>query len=259
MTKKRIANLEEHLERLIEGGFARLFRGSLQPREVAIQLARAIEDNTLSGIDGREVAPSQYQITFNPGDYAALLAQTPDLSGQLAERVVDYCMEIGLHLLSTPEVILAADAGVAPRSLIITARHVVTRHETTQIMQPVQAPPPVLPPDAQLIIDGDRTIPLQTEVVNIGRHPENDLVLNDVRVSRHHVQLRLRHGKYVIYDRQSRSGTFVNGHRISEQILMPGDVIRIGGISLLYMEEERDTNLDDTQLDMLSPDRPEGK
>ena len=49
MTKRRIANFEDNLERLIEGGFARLFRGDLQPRDVAVQLIRAIEDNALPG------------------------------------------------------------------------------------------------------------------------------------------------------------------------------------------------------------------
>lgn len=94
---------------------------------------------------------------------------------------------------------------------------------------------------------------------NIGRHPDNDLVLSDLRISRHHVQLRLRHSRFVIYDRKSRGGTFVNGNPISEHILTSGDVIRIGGVTLLYMEDEpSDRRLSDTQLDMLPPDRFEG-
>jgi hypothetical protein len=259
MKNRRISNFEDRLERLIEGSFMRLFRGPLQPREVALQLARAIEDNTIIGGSGREAAPTYYQIRLFPDDQAVLLAQTPDIAGQLAQEVINYCQETGLHLLSTPVVILTADPEVAAHGLRIEARHIVHKHETTQMMEPVGLPLPSAKPEAQLVIDGQRTVPINRDVFNIGRHPDNNLVINDVRVSRHHLQIRLSQGHYVLYDTRSRGGTYVNGQRVNEYVLSSGDVIRIGGASLLYLEEDiQDRSLADTQRDLVPPSIPEG-
>ncbi len=262
MSKGRFSNFEDRLERLIEGGFARLFRGPLQPREVAVQIARAIEDNTIVGGEGREAAPTYYEIHLSPEDHAALMAQTPDLPRQLARQVITYCLEAGLYLLSSPEIAMISDPETPGQSLRVEARHVVKKHQTTQIMEPVEPPkppPPEMPADAQLIVDGERVVPLTREIFNIGRHPDNDLVLSDLRVSRHHLQLRLRHGRYVLYDTQSRGGVYVNGQRVNEHILLPGDLIRIGSVSLLYMEDEsQHDSSGDTQLDMHPPDLSEG-
>ncbi len=262
MNRRRITRLEERLERLIEGGFSRLFRASVHPREIAVQLAHAIEDNLLAGPEARELAPTQYQIRLNPHDHRLLLTEIPDLGEQLARQVVTYCQEARLILLSSPEVTLLADADIARQHVQVAARHVTRKHDTTQILEPVQSDQlPAVPPPAgaQLIVDGKRIVALNLEVINVGRHPDNDLILDDMRVSRHHLQIRLRQGRYVLYDRHSRSGTYVNGQRVAEHILASGDVIRIGGVSLLYMEDDKQNQeLADTQIDLHPPFPPEG-
>lgn len=261
MNRRQFSNLEERLERLIEGGFARLFRGGLQPREVAIQLVRAIEDNIQLDSDNRETAPTHYQVRFHHDDLKPLLAQTPDLSKQLTQHVIVYCQEAGLFLPETPRITLVADPKVRPNALAVVASHAQDVHTTTQTMAAVnhQGEPPKPPADAQLIVDGKRIVPLNAEIFNIGRHPDNDLVLEDPRISRHHLQLRLRHGRYTLYDRQSRGGTLVNGQRINEHLLAPGDVIRLGSISILYMEDDAPARrLSDTQIDMLPPEFSKG-
>ncbi|MBN2470897.1 MAG: FHA domain-containing protein [Anaerolineae bacterium] len=261
MNRRRFSNFEDRLERLIEGGFARLFRGGIQPREVAVQLIRAIEDNATPDDTGRETAPCRYQVGFHHTDLAPLLARTPNLSTQLAQHVITYCQENSLYLAETPQVILVHDPHVEPASITVTATHMANPHMTTQTMEPIQHPtPPALsPPDAQLIVNGQRSVVLSGEVFNIGRHPDNDLVLDEPRVSRHHVQIRHRHGRFVLYDRQSRAGTVVNGQKINEHILTPGDVMRLGSISILYLEEDEPRfNPNDTQIDMPPPNLPEG-
>ncbi|MBZ0288066.1 MAG: FHA domain-containing protein, partial [Anaerolineae bacterium] len=72
----------------------------------------------------------------------------------------------------------------------------------------------------------------------IGRSHENDVILDDQHVSRFHAQVRLRFGHYVIFDADSASGTFVNDVRVREHRLQTGDVIRIGGTSLVYMQDD---------------------
>src|SRR5439155_1286905 len=59
----------------------------------------------------------------------------------------------------------------------------------------------------------------------IGRDPQNDVVLDDRRVSRKHAEIRLRLGRYTLYDLQSTNGTYVNGRRVAEKVLDDGDKI----------------------------------
>jgi pSer/pThr/pTyr-binding forkhead associated (FHA) protein len=82
-------------------------------------------------------------------------------------------------------------------------------------------------------------------VINIGRRVDNDLVIDDERISRVHAQLRAIKGRYVLFDLDSRGGTFVNDQRIHQSVLYPGDVISLAGVPLVFGQEE--TRLGQTQ------------
>ena len=70
------------------------------------------------------------------------------------------------------------------------------------------------------------TIPSQG--LTIGRHPDNDIVLADeLMVSRYHAVITLESGQYVLYDRDSANGTWVNEERTYRHVLEPGDRIGI--------------------------------
>jgi len=91
-----------------------------------------------------------------------------------------------------------------------------------------------IPEDAFVIVDGVKVIPLTLSIVHIGRRLDNNLVLDDSRVSRNHAELRAINGRYVIFDLNSTGGTFVNGVKITQSILYPGDVISLAGVNLVY-------------------------
>jgi ABC transport system ATP-binding/permease protein len=65
-------------------------------------------------------------------------------------------------------------------------------------------------------------------VVTIGRAPENNVVLNDLLVSRHHAILRRSGDRWELADLNSANGTYVNGNRISSWFIGPDDVVGIG-------------------------------
>jgi pSer/pThr/pTyr-binding forkhead associated (FHA) protein len=70
---------------------------------------------------------------------------------------------------------------------------------------------------------------IQTQVKRIGRHPGNDIVVNDLGVSKQHAELRRSPtGRCLIIDLGSHRGTFVNGTRVRQQELNEGDIIVIG-------------------------------
>lgn len=73
-----------------------------------------------------------------------------------------------------------------------------------------------------------RSTHLITSTIRIGRAPDNDLVIDDLLVSREHAVLRSADSLLTIDDLKSRNGTFVNGARVTTASLKSGDVVAIG-------------------------------
>jgi pSer/pThr/pTyr-binding forkhead associated (FHA) protein len=77
---------------------------------------------------------------------------------------------------------------------------------------------------------------LADTVVRAGRHPESDIFLDDITVSRRHVEISAGpDGKYVLRDVGSLNGTYVNRERIEDAVLRPGDEVQIGKFKLVYL------------------------
>jgi pSer/pThr/pTyr-binding forkhead associated (FHA) protein len=72
-------------------------------------------------------------------------------------------------------------------------------------------------------------------VVKAGRHPESDIFLDDITVSRRHVEISPADGGYSVRDVGSLNGTYVNRERIDEVPLAPGDEVQIGKFKLVYL------------------------
>ena len=76
---------------------------------------------------------------------------------------------------------------------------------------------------------------LDKDVVQAGRHPDSDIFLDDVTVSRRHAEF-YRHGdRFTVRDVGSLNGTYVNRERIEEAELFGGDEVQIGKFRLLFM------------------------
>jgi pSer/pThr/pTyr-binding forkhead associated (FHA) protein len=82
----------------------------------------------------------------------------------------------------------------------------------------------------QLVEQGtEEVFPLGFEPTSIGRHADNQIVLPDPQVSRHHAEIVMQGGRWVISDLGSANGTYVNGQRIhGPQVIGHGDLIRVG-------------------------------
>lgn len=70
--------------------------------------------------------------------------------------------------------------------------------------------------------------------VTIGREDENDIQLNDDRVSRFHVKIQDDAGRMILTDLDSTNGTRVNGHPVQMKVLQDGDLVSIGRCVLLF-------------------------
>src|SRR5499427_8795920 len=78
---------------------------------------------------------------------------------------------------------------------------------------------------------GRRIVPIDKPVFSIGRRSETDLRLAGADVSRVHAEIILENGRYVLHDRQSRFGTFVNDEKFEARPLAHGDRLRLGQTS----------------------------
>src|SRR6185436_5242379 len=92
-------------------------------------------------------------------------------------------------------------------------------------------PPQVAP---RLVITdalGRRTIPIERPITTFGRRSECDVRVTGADVSRQHAELLMQDGRIVLRDCESKFGTFVNGEKITERELKPGDTIGLGQTS----------------------------
>ena len=96
-----------------------------------------------------------------------------------------------------------------------------------------------LPPGSALLVvqrgpsAGSRFL-LDTDVVAAGRHPESEIFLDDVTVSRRHAEFRRTADGFSVADVGSLNGTYVNRDRIDEVALQGGDEVQIGKYRLVY-------------------------
>ncbi len=250
-----LSRFEELVAGVFEGSLVGLLGGQVQPVEMAKRLARAMEAERTIGV-GRSIAPNDYTVQLGPEDFARFAPVQQALERELAEYVREAARERGLSFLGRPAVRLESVPGIGRHQIRVAAR-LVDRPaaatpeselaEQTQRFQAIPAGPSagraVAPPPPQAAAyrlaaraDGSR-YPVAKSVVTLGRALDNDVVLEDTRVSRYHAELRLREGRYYLRDLRSTNGTLVNGRPVVEEPLKPGDLVSLGGLELLFQAE----------------------
>ncbi|MCX7680989.1 MAG: FHA domain-containing protein [Anaerolineae bacterium] len=229
-----ITYLESLAERLVEGTFVRVFAGQLSILEIATQLARAVEDCSASRL------PDRFEVRLHPRNCQMLATDGRTLEQELARQLYTLTAQAGLELLTLPAIDVVSDERVGLHEVRVEARRMSEKpaelEKTREIgdKESIAEPPPGRP---FLILDGRRHVNLVKPIVSIGRALDNDIIIDDARVSRHHAQLRRRYGHYVLYDLGSAGGTKVNNYPVEECVLYSGDVISLAGVQIIYGED----------------------
>ena len=81
---------------------------------------------------------------------------------------------------------------------------------------------------------------LDQDLVSAGRHPESEIFLDDITVSRRHVEFRRSSDGFNVADVGSLNGTYVNRDRIDEVVLQDGDEVQIGKYRLVFFASRAD-------------------
>jgi pSer/pThr/pTyr-binding forkhead associated (FHA) protein len=153
--------------------------------------------------------------------------------------------QAGVEFYAAPVVLLAADPALALQAVQVSARIQTGQLTPTMGLELPDLGGEPSPPNAYLVVDGTQLFPLRSSVINIGRRADNDLVIDDARISRRHAQIRQIRGRFVLFDLDSTGGSFINNQRIRQGALRPGDVIALAGVPLVFGQDP--ARVDSTQ------------
>jgi hypothetical protein len=245
-----IARLESWLERLFEAPAGRL-GATLQPVLLTKRIERAMDSGKAFGAAGI-IVPNRYDLHLHPADFAAFEPYRGSLEDDLAHGAASRARREHYQLVARPTVTLVADPAV-PRGDVRVAANVVDAagepipeampaQLSDQTMVLARAGSAPAPPDsasrAFLLVHTNGAprvrFDLGGALISIGRASDNDVIVDDPEVSRHHCQLKLQHGAYSLADLGSRNGSWINGQPVSEVALGPGDVIQIGSTEIEF-------------------------
>jgi hypothetical protein len=234
-----LQELEARLQNLIEVNLLNLLPGK-KVEDVLIQkLAAAIQHNTLTTIQA-STAPDVYTLIMHPE--TAQHWQEQKLLTALLQSITAVAQETGLRFVVSPTVTISTDEKIQLTDVEVVASHRVEAMSETNAV-PIESEKITseetekIPDNAFLIVEGVKVFPLTVHVINIGRRLDNQLIIDDPRVSRNHAQLRAIKGRFVVFDLNSTGGTFVNGQRTSQSVLYPGDVISLAGVALIFGQD----------------------
>ncbi|MDQ3937719.1 MAG: DUF3662 domain-containing protein [Chloroflexota bacterium] len=256
-----LAAIERFFERFLERPAARLFQARLEPIHLQRELERSMEAHRRYQ-DRRTYVPSGYRVLLHPADLLSFEPDLEALSDELAAALHTHARQRGYTLSARPRVQLEASRAVGAGEIVVRATAVeteaeraapsrgegepdVARHDPVATQDEprssasgtsVYAAPQANLPNAVLSIriPGHQLwrVPVRSATLRVGRALDNDLVLPDERVSRHHGQLAVRFGTLVYTDLGSTNGSYLNGSAVTEIALGPGDVLQLGSSTL---------------------------
>jgi Protein of unknown function (DUF3662)/FHA domain len=248
-----LSRVEAFLERLFEAPAGRL-GAKIQPVSLAKRIERAM-DTTKTFSDAGVIVPNHYDLHLNPADFEAFASYRGSLEDDLAHGVLNRARHERYTLVARPRVRLMADNGTR-RGEVRVAANVVDNGggrlrepelkpataDTMIFRQQNASDAPASARNAYLLVSTHGGRPVRFDLggplISIGRASDNDVIVDDPLVSRHHCQLKLQHGAYGFADLGSRNGSFVNGQPVSEVALGPGDVIRVGDTEIEFQVRE---------------------
>ena len=243
-----LSRVEAFLERFLEAPAGRL-GASIQPVSLAKRIERAMDTNTTYR-DVGVIVPNQYDLHLNPSDYAAFASYRGSLEDDLAHGILARARHERYTLVARPRVRILSDDETRRGEIRVAANVVDDRGDRVAEAEPMPASSDTMvfarpggdaPESARrayLLVStrGSRAVQfdLGGPLIGIGRASDNDVILDDPMVSRHHCQLMLQHGAYGFTDLGSRNGSTVNGQPVSQIALGPGDIIRIGDTQIEF-------------------------
>jgi hypothetical protein len=212
-----LQQFERRLERLVEGAFAKAFRGQLQPVELGRRLTREMDLHRTVGVRGLN-APNHFDVYLATADYERFESFGDVLNRELVEAVREHAGRERYQFLGPVEIVIHEDPDLQASVFAIESEMNAGSGGPTD----------------WLVLPDGRRVGIADEIVTIGRLPECAVALDDPNVSRRHAQIRREGGQVIVVDLGSTNGTKVNGVPVRQQQLTPGDTITVGSTTLRF-------------------------
>jgi hypothetical protein len=246
-----LRNLESKLAGLVEGTFSRAFKSEVRPVEIARKLAREMDEHKVQSLS-RVYAPNEYAVWLSTKDRAQFEGYESDLASELSGYLLEHARREKIALVTRPKIEFRTDDRLRLGEFGIQARLVrppqdehappsqgdeghtmVYSMVSDRVSEPLREPDPRRP-GALLRVNG-RAERVGPGGAVLGRSRDNDVVIDDPNVSRHHAEVRPSGGSWIVNDLGSTNGIKVNGRRVNgPQSLKGGDVIELGTSSVTF-------------------------
>jgi hypothetical protein len=225
-----LQRFERRLEGLVEGAFARAFRSTVQPVEIAGALQREMADRAAIVSQGRTLVPNQFVIELGGTDHERIGAYAETLSEEFAELVRGQAAEEHYSLVGPVRVdfeeVDDLDTGMFRVRSDVVRGALGTPPTATGNRLPKLIAAPGTGTETAYVLTGPVTV--------IGRAEDCDLRLADPGASRRHTELRRDGDRVTAIDLRSTNGTVVNGANIQRAELRDGDELVIGETVLVF-------------------------
>jgi hypothetical protein len=258
-----LQRFERRLGGLVEGAFAKVFKGDVQPVEVASALQRETDDKKTIVGQGKVLVPNDFVVELGQHDYDRLNPWAEPLGNELAAMVKEHAAEqrysfvgpvkVALELM--PDVNPGAfriRSGVSAGDLVDGGRIVHASAPASDIAGAGGVPLNALPGHPRLVIGAggkasrgspesrgeEQTFFLTEATTVIGRATEAQLRLNDPGVSRRHAEIRREGNEMLLFDLASTNGVRVNAMPVTRHRLLNGDRIELGSTTLIFRLDE---------------------
>jgi hypothetical protein len=199
--------------------------------ELASALRRELDDKAAVLARGRAVVPNEFVIELSPDDFDRILDWGAEAMGEeLQEGVAQ-------HAASQRYAFVGPVSVTFEENPDLTVGDFRVRSATVRgaVAPAASSAPSSRHPIVQ--IDGQRYL-LTGPVTVIGRGSDADIIVEDTGVSRRHVEIRLTPDGPVATDLGSTNGTFVEGHRITNALLVDGNTITVGRTDVVFWTGE---------------------
>jgi hypothetical protein len=222
---------EKGVERAVNGAFAKASRSEVKPVDLASALRRELDEKAAVLARGRAVVPNEFVIELSPQDFDRILDWGAEAMGEeLQEGVAQHAASQRYAFVGPVSVTFEEDP-----DLEVGVFHV--RSETVRGAVAPAGPSAASTRHPIVDIDGQRYL-LTGPVTVIGRGSDADIIVEDTGVSRRHVEIRLTADGPVATDLGSTNGTFVEGHRITNALLVDGNTITVGRTHVVFWTGE---------------------
>ena len=222
-------NLERKLEGVVNGAFARAFKGDVQPVEITARLQKELDAEARLLARDRKMVPNEFTIGLSRHDYDRLVPYTRTLNSDIIPQLREYAATAGYVFNGPVSIAYELDEHL-PVGRFTVGSDAVAAAASSATATAIRRASLVLE------VNGIRH-PLSAPGFTLGRGTDADVRINDPGISRLHARINVSgnggEASVTIEDMGSTNGILVDGQRVRQATLRDGSRVELGNTRML--------------------------